>query len=273
VGSLRDAGHAVWLLDWDFGAAGPALALEHLAGAVAWASTEVRSVTGAPPAAVVGYCLGATIALLREAAWPSGEPLVLIAPVVAASPDSGMGRLLGHPRFHPLLALDAGGRVPASLVRFSFHWLRPRALRTVRTWTGARRDPRLAQGYAAMARWVWDHQDLPGGILLDVVDLYRQGGLAQGWNVNGAPVSLAAVDGPVLVVCASRDHIVPPSSSTALLDLAGDRVEVLEVDSGHVGMLVNLGSGEILRPALLAWLAQARPPALRPSARRRSPAG
>jgi polyhydroxyalkanoate synthase len=182
--------------------------------------------------------------------------MVLVAPVVDTTADraagTGMGMVLAHPWLHPTLALDERGFVPGPLVRESFHWLRPKAIRTVRTWPAARRSPELAAGYAAMADWVWDHRDLPGGVLFDTVAMFRAGGL-------GAQTSLDTVRSSILVICATRDHIVPTASSTALTGLVAGPVEVVEVDAGHVGMLVSLGSGDVLRPALLGWLDRHRP--------------
>lgn len=257
VRSLQSAGRDVWLLDWDFRAAGPDVALEHLAWEVVLASQRIALECDAPEVPTIGYCLGGTIALLREAAWPSGAPLALVAPMVAGPVEGGTGGmagLLADRRVHPLAALDERGRVPAAVVRESFHWLRPRALRTVRTWSMARRDPALAEGYAAMARWVWEHQDLPGGVLLDAVDLVRQGGFGPGWVVADEPVHLDRVRSRILVLCATRDHIVPPAQSRDLVGRTGGPVEVVEVDAGHVGMVLGLGSGGALHPAITAWL-------------------
>ena len=165
---------------------------------MARAADTVKEVTAASSLPVVGYCFGGTLALLREATRPSGDPLGLIAPVVDTTADAvagrGMGVVLAHRSFHPSLALDERGMVPGPFVRESFHWMRPKALQTVRTWRATRRDPDLAAGYAAMARWVWQHQTLPGGVLFDAVALYRRGGLG---------VPLDRVEGPVLVVSAS----------------------------------------------------------------------
>ena len=179
----------------------------------------------------MGYCFGATLALLREATWPSGDPLALIAPVVDTTADARAGRamalVLAHRSFHPTLALDERGMVPGPLVRGAFHWLRPKALRTVRTWRAARRDPTLAAGYAAMARWVWEHPSLPGGLLFDVVALYRRGGL-----------DVALATGPMRRCrsCARpRDHIVPPASSTALAGVLGREPGIVEVAGGTSG--------------------------------------
>jgi len=251
VRALLDAGRDVWLLDWSFRGAPADTGLDALAAEVDVAAWRVRQVTGATNVPIVAYCLGATLALLREASHPSGDPLVLVAPVVDTTADlhsgTGMGMLLAHPWLHPTLALDERGFVPGPLVREAFHWLRPKALRTVRTWRAASASPELTAGYAAMARWVWDHQPLPGGVLFDAVALFRRGGLP-------ARASLGAIQAPILVICAQRDHIVPPASSTALSDLVAGPVEVVEIEAGHVGMLVSLGSGDVLRPALLGWL-------------------
>ena len=261
VRRLRDDGFDVWLVDWDLDAAAPGTPLEALVRDLDRAVRSVRTAAGTAKVTIVGYCLGATLALLREAAWAPGDPLALIAPVVDTSADTatrrGMGVVLAHPWFHPTLALDERGRVPGPFVRESFHWLRPRGLRTVRRWDAARRDPVTAAPYAAMARWVWEHHSLPGGVLFDLTAMYRQGGLAGGrtWPIEGRPVGLHTVTASTLVVCATRDHIVPTESSTALAAAAtAGAVEVLQVPGGHVRMLLGLASEPAHHGPLRTWL-------------------
>ena len=262
LGAVGAAGFDVWLLDWAEPAPADAMVdLTQLATIVNEAVRDVRRMSGAADIHVIGYCLGATLALLAAAAWPDGGPasLALIAPVVDSSADaregSGMGVLLAHPWFHPALALDHRGLVPGPIVREAFHWLRPRARQTIRTWRAARASLATREAYIAMSGWTWSHLDLPGAVLMDMTTLYRDAPLmGLGWPMAGVQVGLERVRCPVLVIHAERDHIVPPASSRALAALAGGPVQLEQAPGGHVGMLVGRSSVEVLQPRLLAWL-------------------
>lgn len=264
VADLLDDGHDVWLLDWQpAGAADAALDLSGCVDHIGAAIGTVVDETGHEHVHLVGYCLGATLALSWACRAADGvvRSLALIAPVVDPSADAsagaGMGSVLGNPYLRPGWLLDHRGMVPGPLVREAFHVLRPQALRTV--W-GRRRLRRTTAGthrYGAMARWAWEHGDLPGGVLLDLVRFYRVGGLASGrFTLAGAPIDLGAVRCPVLVVHSERDHIVPPASSRALVHLLPTQPEVLASPGGHVSMLVGRASQRVLRPALRGWLAR-----------------
>jgi polyhydroxyalkanoate synthase subunit PhaC len=256
VGALAAAGYDVWVLDWaDPTPADAHLTLADHVRAVRDSGRAVCATRGAPAVHLVGYCFGATLALARAGAWPDGSvaSLALIAPVVDMSAAGGMGTVLGHPRLHPALALDGDDLVPGPLVREAFHLLRPQALRTV--WRGLRLsgDVAVRQRYAAMARWTWEHRDLPGATWFDIVDLQRGNSLARGTlSIDGTATGVTAIAAPTLIVCAEHDHIVPPACSLLLCDVLPRPPDVRIVPRGHVGMLVS--RDRVLATHVVEWL-------------------
>jgi polyhydroxyalkanoate synthase len=260
VQALQEAGRDVHLLDW--GTPGPAQAdagLEAYAQVLLWAQEIVRRRTRSPALHLVGYCAGGTLALATHAAH--GTAGVASLAVVAAPGGHrrrrrGMGRLLGSPYLPVLLALDGRGLVPASLVRESFHALRPRALRTVRQVLRRRSDPLVRSYGGALGRWAWDQTPLPGRLLLDLVDLFRRNALLRGELVlAGRRADLTRLAGlPVLLVTTVRDHIVPPASTTALASVPGLTTRHLQCRAGHVAMLAGTEGQTVLYPGLVAWL-------------------
>jgi polyhydroxyalkanoate synthase len=237
VGHLLDAGFDVWLLDWGVPSAADAERglMDHVAILDA-ARAAVDSETG-QRSHVVGYCLGATVAII-DAATSSRPPasLALVAPVADVVISEHSGRVAGIGRFIVLpwaaagLVLDHRGLVPGAVIREAFHLLRPRAIRTV--WSRLRMppDPMLRRAYGAMARWAWEQPPLPGAVFLDLVDLHRTNALARSELVD-----LDRLTMPMLVAFSERDHIV---ASRAEL-LVGRGAEHVGFPSGHVGMLVG----------------------------------
>jgi polyhydroxyalkanoate synthase len=265
VGDLLQAGLDVFLLDWgepDIGRRGRAQAARGLAEHVQTlriAEQHVLVESGARQLHVIGYCLGATVCVIRATAFDTSRiaSLALIAPLIDTSAAGGMRRVLTSRWLKPVLALDGDGCVPAAIVRESFHALRPQALRTLRRGLllRVRRDREASEAYGALARWVWEHRRMPGALALDVVNLYRHNPLCTGaMALNGSPLDLQRIRVPVLVAVADRDHIVPPKSSLALGELPGLDVTVVRCPSGHVSMLSGSGARSHLWPALRDWL-------------------
>lgn len=141
----------------------------------------------------------------------------------------------------PVLTLDGRGLVPASLVRESFHWLRPVALRTARQTWRRRRNQNWRSVAGPLSRWVWEQTPVPGALLFDLVDYVRGNGLVDGsWTVMGRPARLERLGVPVMLAVTADDHIVPPSASLALVDRLARPVQVVRCPGGHVAMLTGM---------------------------------
>ena len=260
VRSLLAEGFDVYLLDWgDVGRAQAHHGLDEYGDALLIAEEVVLRVSEADRLHLVGYCLGATLALLRLVAEPALEvaSFAAIAPPVDLSVPGGFRATLGSRHLRPVLVLDSAGCVPAALIREAFHFLRPIALRTQWRRLRGRPAPEEAAYHAAMARWTWEHRRLPGEMFFDLVDLYRTNGLVEHLDQLTMPVFLAV---------AQRDHIVPWASSAVLRTLPNTTVDTLVCPAGHVSMLVGTNGRDLLWPALGGWLAsRSRSPRRNPS--------
>jgi polyhydroxyalkanoate synthase len=257
AGALVDAGHDVYLLDWGDPERGDATqgltahtkVLAQAAGAVAY-----RSPTGRVH--VVGYCMGATLALAAVGAWGAGPiaSLALIAPPFDTQVPGGMATVLNRPELMPVLALDGDGCVPAAFVREGFHLLRREALRHAWGRLRRRRDTEFQRVAAALSRWAWEQRRVPGALWFDLVDWFRTNSMMRGaLSVGGDPVSMSRVTVPTLVLVTDRDHIVPIASSLALTRQL-PQAKVVRCPAGHVSMLMGSQSTRVLLPALDAFL-------------------
>lgn len=247
IGALTEAGHDVHLLDW--GVPGRNQARTGFEGYVATVQLAIDAVVGRTgPVLVVGYCMGAALAMAADADRPGRVAgIVALAPPGDLSAAGGLHRQLRRTAFRPAWVLDGDGLVPGAVIRESFHILRPDAIRGGwRAWRAARRDPAYRPVADGRARWAYDQTPIPGGLLFDLVDMVRGNSLMRRIESSTAPR---------FVVIADRDHIVPPESSLALA--GGPRSDLLRVPSGHVAMLSGAESADTLYPAMLGWLEQA----------------
>lgn len=253
--AVRDAGFDTYLLDWgDFTRADATNDLSHYANVLMQAEKQVLATNARSHVHLVGYCLGGTLCLARVAARRHDDiaSLSLVATPWDFDVPSTMHTVLSHPLLKPVFFLDGSSGVPGSLVRESFHILRPQALRTVGTLIARRRDASFRQSYDPLARWIWEHRRLPGALLFDLVRLFRTNDLLEGrMEIAGDIARLSDVRAPVSLFIAERDHIVPSGSAHAA---AVDEleVEVHAIPSGHVSMICGSAAREVMWPRLIA---------------------
>ncbi|MEQ4207369.1 alpha/beta fold hydrolase [Actinopolymorpha sp. B9G3] len=260
IAALRGAGHDVYLLDW--GVPGPAeegCGFDAYVATLMLAEQAVREHSGQPEVHLVGYCLGGTLALAAHAALGDAglASLTAIAPFIDTAAAGRLGGFLRSPRLAPALALDGNGLLPAPLIRESFHWLRPIALRAARQTWRRRRDLTWRATAGPLSRWVWEQTPIPGALLFDLVDYARSNALLDGrWAVDGRPARLESLNVPIMLAVAGADHIVPPPASLALIDRLRRPPRVAECPGGHVAMLT--GTRSILYRELLDFLTTTR---------------
>ncbi|HEU0132185.1 MAG TPA: alpha/beta fold hydrolase [Mycobacteriales bacterium] len=282
AGALIERGHDVYL--FDYGDPGRAQGRYGLAEHVSLLGDALAQAARLSPTGrvhVVGYCMGATLALAAVGAWGSGPvaSLALIAPPFDTAVPGGMATVLRRPELTPVLALDGDGCVPAAYIREGFHLLRRKAVRYALGRLRRRRDKQLQRVASALSRWAWEQRRLAGALWFDLVDLFRENSLLRGTlRVGDRPVLMSNVDVPTLVLVTDRDHIVPIASSLALTRQV-PQAEVVRCPAGHVSMLMGHESREVLVPALDAFLTRAREQPMRavaeaataPAARPRTP--
>lgn len=252
VGALADAGHDVHLLDWGEPSAAQAPAgFDSYVAALHRAVDVVADRTASKQVPVVGYCMGAVLALAADADKPGRiANIAALAPSGDLAVTGGLHRLMQRRVFRPAWVLDGRGLVPGPIIRESFHALRPDAIRSGwRAWRAGRKDAGYRLIADGRARWAFDQPAIPGALLFDLVEMTRRNSLLDRLGGSTAPLLLAIAD---------RDHIVPPASSLSLA--VRPRVEVRHFDSGHVAMLTGREAASTLYPALIDWLEQDRRP-------------
>ncbi len=254
-------GSDVYVLDWKApGPSGPRLRFaDYLDGAIAGAVVEVTARAGGRVPSVIGYCMGGTMAAMFAALHPD----LLGALVLLGTPIDfhASGMLAGwtkRERFDADLLIDACGNMPPALMQSGFKLMNPFDAwqKLVGLARDAGDDDRVRQ-FVALESWLEDNIAFPGGVYREyIARLYQDNALLDGtMEVGGRAVELGKITAPLLDVVGLRDHICAPPSSRALMDRVGSTdKQLLEFDTGHIGLTTSRRSLKELWPRIATWL-------------------
>lgn len=203
--------------------------------------------------ALVGYCLGGTMAL--GAARAAGTPAVaaIAAPWhFAGFPDVARSSLAALWKGARGTA-DALGMLPMEVLQSAFWSLDPaRTVAKFESFVDA--EGAQAEAFVTLEDWANDGPPLAAAAARELFEDFFAGDVPGrgAWRVAGEIAIPAAIPRPVLDIVSTVDRIVPAATAAA----AGER---LELGLGHVGMVVGGRAREALWEPLDRWLLQGRP--------------
>ena len=157
--------------------------------------------------------------------------------------------------------VNALGNVPAELMNYCYLTLKPFRL-NVQKYVGLTDilDDKLAlEDFLRMEKWIFDSPDQAGEAFREfITKFYQDNGFVAGdLTIGDKPVSLKNVRMPILNVFAEQDHLVPPSASRPLKNLAGTKdYSELSFKGGHIGIYVSGRAQREVPSAIHNWLAQ-----------------
>ncbi|TBR17973.1 alpha/beta fold hydrolase [bacterium] len=244
---LLARGLDVWLLDW--GVPGPEAASEgleeHVLGYLDRAVDSVRSKTGAKSVSLFGYCMGGTLSIMYSALRPAkaAKLLVAVAPVRGRQSE-GFLHFSSRPELFDPSVFTLTGNVQHETLNAGFVLLRPveNLLGKYVRYFERAGDPDFDGLFFAMERWLSEGVPLPGKLYRDFVrGVYQQDLLVgAGVPVGTERAKAADVRCPLMTVTSAQDHLVPPSSTKALIELAKSKEKrALEFAGGHVGLAIS----------------------------------
>jgi polyhydroxyalkanoate synthase len=264
---LLGAGLDVWLLDW--GVPGPEAAEEgleeHVLGYLDRAVDAVRAETGAKRVSLFGYCMGGTLSAMYAALRPekAAKLLVAVAPVRGRQTE-GFLHFSSRPELFDPAVFTVQGNVQPEALNAGFVLLRPveNLLGKYVRYFERAGDPAFDGLFFAMERWLAEGVPLPAKLYRDFVRaVYQEDLLVKGGVPVGRSRARAAdVRCPVMAVTAEQDHLVPPSSTKALLDLAASKEKrAVSFSGGHVGLAISPKALETVWKEAAEWLSQPGP--------------
>ena len=204
---------------------------------------------GDPPA-LVGYCIGGTMAAAAAAMAHIRGLATIAAPWrFDGFPQESRQRLLELWRSaEPLV--QSLGVLPMEVLQSAFWNLDP--ARTIGKFeTFAAMDPASAEArtFVTLEDWANDGPPLPEDAARELFeDFLRDLRPGEGkWIVNGCPVDPAGIGCPQFHIVSTTDRIVPEASAFTI-------GEKLRLAQGHVGMVVGSRARSSLWTPLAEWL-------------------
>ncbi len=202
--------------------------------------------------ALVGYCLGGTMALAAAALRPVAGVATLAAPwdFDHYPEDARAGAVALWEAGAPLAARL--GLFPMELLQAGFWQIDPaRSFAKYADFADLDPDTPAARAFVALEDWANQGPPLSHAAAQELlIDLFRDNRTGDlNWQVGGVRIDPAALGCPQLAVVSSSDRIVPAATAPP-----ADHRAVLA--RGHVGMVVGRGAEAGLWAELRQWLSQ-----------------
>ncbi|HKO92600.1 MAG TPA: alpha/beta fold hydrolase [Polyangiaceae bacterium] len=212
---------------------------------------------------LVGYCMGGTLSALYTALAPGRvQTLTLLAAPIDFSGRDALLHVWTDPKYFDVDALiDAHGNCPATFLQACFSSMKPvqNLLEKNISFFEQMADSRFLANHFAMEHWVNDNIPVAGETFREFVKkLYQDNQLVRGKLRLGARrVDLGRICCPLLLLTATKDHLVNPASTHGIEPHVGTgQIERLQIDAGHVGLVVSSRAHQTLWPEATRWLAQ-----------------
>lgn len=241
---LATRSHRVLLVDWGTDVA--ARRALSVAGHVEEILLPLMRTLDGPPA-LVGYCLGGTMAVAAAALAEVRSLVTIAAPWHFTGYGEASREKLGALWEQARPVAEAIGLLPMEVLQSAFWSLDP--ARTVAKFERLAEDDRKLAEFVALEDWANDGPPLPHAAARELFEDFFDTdtpGTAQ-WRVAGRSIHRACIGAPSLDIVSTVDRIVPRESAAA----AGAELELAQ---GHVGMMVGSRASEMLWEPLAAWL-------------------
>ena len=263
---LVERGFEVFLLDW--GAPGPEdkdtrlddYVTQYLTRAV----RRMLRVTGATEFSMLGYCIGATLAVTYAGLYPQAplrNLLLLTAPLDFENrAESSMAVWLDEKYLDVDKLVDSVENVPGELIRFWAKMLKPMENFVgsyVTLWKQVG-DEAAVRGWQAVNRWVEDVIPFAGEAFRQFVKefIWENRLIRNELVIDDQEVNLANIDAAFLNVIAKYDHLVAYEQSASIMEaISSQDKELRVIPSTHVGLMASHRAKDKLWPGLVDWLA------------------
>lgn len=263
IKKLLDLGLDIYIMDWGYPTRQHRfLTMEdYIQGYMNEAVDFVREANGIEKINKLGICQGGTFSTIYAALFPEkiNTLTTLVAPYQFDIEDKNDMLYQWSRDIDADTLVDTLGMMPADLLDDAFGMLKPSM--DISKYIGiidGMEDEAKLENFLRMEQWKGDCPDLPGELYRKYIkDLWQGNKLIKGeLEMGGTKVDLKKIDMPVLTVFASQDNIIPPCSTTPIMDHIGSKdKELIEFPGGHIGVFVGGRSQKELGPNVAEWIA------------------
>ena len=262
VRNLLEQGEDVYLIDWGYpdGADRWLTLDDYINGYLDRCVDAVRARHDLDAINLLGICQGGAFSLCYTAlhADKVKNLITMVTPVDFHTPDN----MLSHwcRGMDVDLFVNTMGNSPAGLMNYVYLTLKPLRLNQQKYigMVDILDNPAELENFLRMERWIFDSPDQAGEAFRQFIkDFYQANKLVNGGlRIGDKDVSLKDVTMPVLNIFAEQDHLVPPSASRPLKQLAGTKdYTELAFKGGHIGIYVSGRAQREVPGAIHEWLA------------------
>ncbi|WP_338730212.1 class III poly(R)-hydroxyalkanoic acid synthase subunit PhaC [Haladaptatus sp. DJG-WS-42] len=262
VRHLLDAGHDVYLIDWNEPSRMDAhLTLDDYVNRYIENCVDVvRERAEQDSINILGYCMGGTMSAMYAALHPEKvRNLGLMAAGLCFRDTGGVLEMWGDEKYYsPSDVTDTFGNMPSDMLDIGFALMDPvdnYVNKYVRLFDNLENED-FIENFGRMEQWLSDGIDVAGKTYVQFLeDIYQQNKLYKNeLELNGTRVNLENIDMPVLQIMGEYDHLIPPESSKPFNDVIGsDDTETFEFPTGHIGLSVSGSSHRDLWPRVSEW--------------------
>lgn len=260
---LREAGHPLYLLDWQEPCGTDRFMTldEHLEDNIAGAARQIRAAWQGQRPHLLGICQGGTFAICLAARHPDlvGRMVNLVTPVDFHTPNDQLSYLVQRMDFEQIA--ETFGNLSAHWLNAVFIALKPYRLLTQRyiDFPELADKPQALEDFLRLERWMYDSPNQPATAFAQFATrFYQQNALINGsLEVGGKRIKLTDIQAPILNIYAEHDHLVPPAAAQALGNhIPHDNYHEIGFAGGHLGVFISHRAHRELVPEALAWLAK-----------------
>ncbi|MBV0925567.1 class III poly(R)-hydroxyalkanoic acid synthase subunit PhaC [Halomicroarcula limicola] len=262
VRRLLEAGHDVYLLDWNE----PSRLDQHLTlddyvnRYIDNCVDVVRERSGQDRINILGYCMGGTMSVMYAALHREKvNALGLMAAGLCFDQTGGVLEEWGSDEYYdPEDVVETFGNVPADMLDIGFALMDPvdnYVSKYIRLAENLENEA-FVENFGRMEKWLGDGIDMAGDTYVQFLkDVYQDNKLYKNeLEVGGEHVDLDNLDMPVLQLMGEYDHLIPPEASKPFNDvIPSEDTRTIEFSTGHIGLSVSSSTHADLWPEVAEW--------------------
>ena len=265
IKAFLESGMDVYIIDWGYPTAEDMYMTmeDHIEWYLNDCVDFVRNACKVDKINLLGVCQGGTFSIIYSALHPEKiKNLITMVVPVDFSTNDGLLFRWGKDMNIDSLVDAYDGVVPGDTMNFTYLILKPINLMFNKyvALIDKMTDPKYMANFVRMERWTFDSPAQEGATLSQFIhNMYQDNKLIKNeFELDGKKVDLKKITMPVLCACAEKDHLVPLSASTPLIDAIGSKdKQFLSFATGHIGMYTSSKSQKMIAPQIIEWI-QAR---------------